>query len=322
MDNNPRYIDVLLFDGLNVLEIAGPAQAFSTANTVDQQYYRVRYVSIDGEDVVASCGLRLGVSGAATGKGDAQDLIIPGGHGVDNAMLDPRFSHLISQWIDQQDNKRIIAVCSGALLLAQTGLLDGRIATTHWGRQTQACQQFPQVNWAVNQLYCVDGPLLSSAGVTSGIDLSLEIIRRDCGPEVALRVARQLVVYLKRDGGQAQFSDLLESQFAADSQLTKLINAIVAVPAKQWTLEAMSEVACMTPRTLTRRFVKVFGRSPHKYLERLRVKLAADALSSGAPISSALNVSGFGSFQQLQRAFKRQLDTTVGAYQNRFNVYE
>ncbi len=320
MDTQLRQVDILLFNSLNILEVAGPVQAFSTANTAEKEYYRLRYVSIDGKDVTASCGLKLGVAATAGLEAGAQDLLIPGGYGVDQAMLDPRFKQLISRWQQKQDNQRINAVCSGALLLAQTGLLEGRTATTHWGRQTQAQQLFPEVNWAINQLYCIDGSFLSSAGVTSGIDLALEIVRRDYGAATALRVARQLVVYLKRDGGQAQFSDLLEAQFSNHTQLAQLINAILSQPSAHWTLDTMSEVACMTPRTLTRHFSAHFGQSPHKYLERLRVKLASDALTCGATIEHAIDCAGFTNFQQLQRAFKRQLGTTVGSYRNHFNT--
>ncbi len=320
MDKSPRHIDILLFDDLNILEIAGPAQTFTSANELDREHYRLRYVSADGASVRASCGLELGVAKAArTGPG-TQDLLIPGGRGVDRAMQDKRIRSLIANWTKPGRDRRVISVCSGALLTAAAGILDDRKATTHWGRQTQAVTQFPKVDWAIDQLYCIDGNIMTSAGVTSGIDLALEIVRQDCGASVALSVARQLVVYLKRDGGQAQFSDLLEAQFASHKQLGGLLDTILHHPERPWTLELMADHAGMTPRTLMRKFSAALGKSPHKFLERVRVKRASAALSAGAPVNKAIEVAGFTDFQQMQRAFKRQIGTTVGTFRARFDA--
>lgn len=318
MDKIPRQIDILLFDSLDLLEFAGPVQAFISANEFGEESYTLRYVSIDGADVTTSCGLRLGVTASVTTGHGTQDLLVPGGSGVDKAMENQRIKSLIANWQIKGCDRRIISICSGALLLANAGILDGRSATTHWRRLPQARDQFPNVNWKIDQIYAIQGSLMTSAGVTSGIDLALEVIRRDCGPMVALSAARQLVVYLKRDGGQNQFSDLLEAQFSESKELGKLMADMLANPRKDWTLEAMADTVNLTPRTLVRRFSKTFGKSPHKFLERVRVKRAADAISSGAPVGKAIEVAGFSSFQQMQRAFKRQLGSTVGSYKERF----
>jgi transcriptional regulator GlxA family with amidase domain len=322
MDNPTRQLDVLLFDGLNILDVAGPVQTFSSANSKEHTFYRLRHVSVDGRPVTTSCGLKLGVDGGAAIGPDAQDLLIPGGRGVDQALDDPRIGRLITDWYNIRGDRRIISVCSGALLLANTGVLNGLPATTHWSRRQQVRRMFPDVAWDINRLYCNDGHIMTSAGVTSGIDLALAIVRQDCGTSVALRVARELVVYLKRAGGQDQFADLLEAQFSAEKELVALVDALLATPQKEWPLGRMADFAGLTSRTLTRRFAAHLGQTPAKFLERIRVKRAADALSAGAPVGRAMVVAGFSDFQQMQRAFKRQLGSTVGHYQQRFSGAE
>ena len=312
-----RCINILLFNNVNILDVAGPAQAFSSANDSAQERYRLRYVSVDGAAVTSSCGLKLSAD-AIISEEAIGDLLIPGGGGVDLALQDQHLRHLIQNWQNTDFDRRVISICSGAMLVANAGLLDGRKATTHWRRGQQARRQFPAVLWSTDELYHIDGSIFTSAGVTSGIDLSLEIIRRDCGSEIALSVARELVVYLKRSGGQSQFADLLEAQFSSDPELSRLITALHQEPGLNWTLERMADVAGMTPRTLSRRFSTMTGYSPVKFLERYRVKRAADVISNGVSVGKSIDLSGFNDFQQMQRAFKRHLGTTVGSYQQKF----
>ncbi len=317
MDKTLRQIDILLFNGLNILDVAGPAQVFSSANEDGTERYRLRFVSMDGMAVTSSCGLRLQVDTTASTDG-RRDLLIPGGTGVDQAMHDRMILDFLARWPSEMEERRVISICSGALVLANAGLLNGRKATTHWRRARQVRQQFPEVRWSTDELYHIDGEVMTSAGVASGIDLALEIIKRDHGGALALAVARELVVYLKRAGGQTQFADLLEAQFSGDRELGRLLNALQDNPGRDWTLELMAEVAGLTPRTLSRRFSASAGLTPVKYLERYRLKRAADVLSGGAPVGSAIRVSGFSDFQQMQRAFKRHLNTTVGEYREKF----
>lgn len=313
-----RCIDILLFDDLNILDVAGPVQAFSSANDDGVNRYQLRYVSLDGGAVTSSCGLRLQADQSL--KIEAQyDLLIPGGRGVDCMLQQPELQEILNDWHDSSSDRRVISVCSGALILADAGLLDGRSATTHWGRAAVVRNLFPKVNWATDALYKIDDRIFTSAGVTSGIDLALEIIRRDHGSAVALSVARELVVYLKRSGGQNQFADILEAQFTEDRELARLISALHDNPGEEWTLELMADVAGLTSRTLVRRFSAMTGHSPVKFLERYRVKRASDALTNGVPIGKSIEVAGFKDFQQMQRAFKRQLGTTVGGYAAKFS---
>ena len=316
MISETRDISVLLFDDVNLLDVAGPVQAFASAN-VERERYRLHFRSLDGKDVRTSCGLRLRVDGRLVRRG-ASDLLVPGGAGVDALRGSPALRARIARWQERDPAQRLIAICSGALVLAEAGVLDGRPATTHWGREAEALACYPDVDWSIGRLFCIDGAVMTSAGVSSGIDLALEIIQRDHGPECALAVARELVVYLKRSGTQAQFAELLSAQFSSDRDTRRLIRLIADAPGRSWTLERMADAVHTTPRTLTRRFRASTGQSPVKFLERYRVKLACDALASGAASTAAADTAGFESFQKMQRAFKRQLGTTVGRYRERF----
>ncbi|WP_425075072.1 GlxA family transcriptional regulator [Sagittula sp. S175] len=312
-----RHIDVLLFDDLNILDVAGPVQAFVATNHGGVSRYELRYVSLDGRAVTTSCGLRLQPEDRLDPEAD-RDLLIPGGPGVDRMLLDENLRKILMSWPNAANDRRLISICSGALILAAAGILDGRIATTHWGRKAQVLSHFPAVSWLTDALYHIDDPIFTSAGVTSGIDLSLEMIRRDHGAAVALSVARELVVYLRRSGGQSQFTDILEAQFTDDPALSRLISALHDTPGADWTLDRMADVAGLTSRTLVRRFSAKTGQTLVKFLERYRVKRASDALSGGLPVGQSIEVAGFTDFQQMQRAFKRHLGTTVGSYVDNF----
>ncbi|HBQ36945.1 MAG TPA: hypothetical protein DD729_08965 [Rhodobacteraceae bacterium] len=174
--------------------------------------------------------------------------------------------------------------------------------------------------WQTDRLYFANPPVLTSAGVASGIDLALAIVRMDCGVAAALEIAREMVVYLHRAGGQSQFADTLAAQYCQDGQLQKLMDQLFNNPQNPWTLESMADYLGLTPRTLSRRFVKETGCSPVQFLERLRVKRASDAIAAGASIAKAMGLTGFKDFQQMQRAFKRQLNVTVGEFSNRFQA--
>lgn len=318
MDKPHRHIDILLFNDVSILDVAGPAQAYEAANIVHPTFYKTRFVSMDGKPVKSSCGLTLCPDAQANLNGPGNDLIIPGGKGTDHMLENTELQALIKNWHHVRNNRRLISICSGALLLANTGLLDGQDATTHWSRETQATQLFPNVNWLLNQLYTIQDTIMTSAGITSGIDLTLAIIRKDCGPQVALSVARELVVYLQRSGGQSQFANILQAQFSTEGMLSKLVEQIIQHPNHPWDLAMMANYINMTPRTLSRRFKFELGSSPVNFLEQVRVKQACDVLSAGMPIGKTIEHCGFGDFQRMQRAFKRHLMTTVGAYQKRF----
>lgn len=319
MDKEIRGIDVLLFDGLNVLDLAGPVQAFSEATVNATPAYRLRYVSLDGAPVRASCGLQLTPEAKASIRSSARNLLVPGGDGVDEVLTDAKLIRFVARWVESPADRRILAICSGSLIVAKAGVLDGKRATTHWSREDQAIRFFPKVHWQPDQIYVNEHNVCTSAGVTAGIDLALAEIRSNCGAASALAVARELVVFVHRSGGQSQYSELLKTQLSSSvTGLDKLVTALVRHPANPWTTSAMAEYLNMTPRTLTRRFKTSFGLTPIKFLEQIRVRLSSDLLATGLPVQKAVTRFGFGDFQRMQRAYKRHLSTTVGQYVRRF----
>ncbi len=324
MDKINRQIDVLIYNGVNLLDVSGPVQAFTESCVNGQRAYKLRFVSLNNENrdhrIVSSCGLPLGVDCQLSLDSDASDLLIPGGAGVDQLLGNRQLKDIIANWRSTRKDARLLSVCSGALLLADAGVLDGSSATTHWSREADVRRRFPHVRWNLNRIMASTDNVYTSAGVTTGIDLALRIIRQDCGPQAALAVARELVVYLTRSGDQSQYTPIIEWQLHEDEPVARLVTQIVEQPAREWTLALMAETVDMTPRTLTRRFVAGFATSPVRFLEQLRVRLAGDLLSTGMPAARVATRAGFGDVQTLRRAFQRQLGTTLGEYVERFTT--
>lgn len=311
----PRKIDVLVFDDLNLLDVAGPVQAFEAANISREHAYDIRFVSLNGGAVRASCGLSLSPGAGFAAAGIGNDLLIPGGAGVDKQIEDEELLDLVRQYSDGPG--RIISVCSGAMILAAAGVLNGRRATTHWARLEQT-RDFPQVAWDLDKISIAHGDVFTSAGVTTGIDLALALIQADCGPSVALAVARELIVQLRRTGGQSQYAFHLVGQFSGDDTLAQLIERVVLQPHLDWTLETMSEVSGVHPRTLTRRFKRVVEETPAHFVERVRVEHARNLLQGDTPLKRIASESGFGDLQRMRRAFQRRFGVQLSEYRNMF----
>lgn len=312
-----RSIDVLLFDDVNLLDVSGPVQAFNTAVVGDQKRYKVRYVSLDGRPVTAGCGLRMTPDAALPTATTSDDLLIPGGAGVDALISNPTVHAIISNHLGRTPNGRVISICSGALLLAAAGVLDGRTATTHWSRLTDT-KQFGRVLWDLDQICTAQDRVFTSAGVTTGIDLALSIIRADCGASVALAVARELVMQLRRTGGQSQYAMHLAGQFTKDDTLTRLIEQVVAEPHLNWTLAAMAETAGLNPRTLSRHFKRDLQENPAQFVERVRVDHARGLMADKLPLKQVARLSGFGDLQRMRRAFLRRFGIHISDYVNAF----
>lgn len=320
MDKNTRLIDVLIFDDMNILDMAGPVQAFYKAQYGTRAAYGVRSVSVDGRSVRASCGIGVEAAGVLDAASAAHDLLIPGGAGTSGIQGHPEVMETVASWLDRHPGGRLVTICSGALVAAHAGVLDGREATTHWSCELEALSVYPHVRWQTDRIFVRDGRVYSSAGVTTGIDLALSIIREDCGAAEALKVARELVVSLRRVGGQSQFSDVLDAQFALEEPVARLVDALNAAPAEDWTLETMASHAGMTPRTLARRFDAALRTSPVKFVERVRTTHARNFLSDGMTPAMAARRSGFADMQQMRRAFERQVGVSVRDYRARFTV--
>lgn len=308
-----RSIDVLLFDGVNMLDVSGPVLAFKTARLNGRRKYRMRYVSGDGNPVQSCCGMTLVADGALDTGSTKSDLLIPGGQGVDELIKNQAVRSLIQQHAQSEGKTRLISVCSGALVLAAAGVLDGRAATTHWSR-SQDTQRYDKVLWDLDRISVSDGRIFTSAGVTTGIDLALDIIRRDCGAASALAVARELVVQLRRTGGQSQYAIHLAGQFTRDDTLTQLIEQIVTQPHLDWTLDRMANSAGMNARTLSRHFKRSLKETPAQFVERVRVDHARGLLAENMPSKQVAVDSGFGDLQRMRRAFQRRFGVGVSDY--------
>lgn len=313
MDN--RTVTFLLYDGLHLVDVAGPAEAMRHAGG-----YHVQFASAEGGHVRAQCGLSLAADLAISDVTGPSDLLVPGGDGVEDALRHPILLSAVSGWLDVHPDARVISVCSGALLLAEAGVLDGRSATTHWCRTDQVHRTWPQVDWQLNAIHVNDGPIWTSAGVTSGIDLTLALIRRDHDAQTALAVARQMLVPVQRGGGQDQYAKLLEAQYSTADRLAPLIRAITARPGDDWHLISMADFVALTPRTLSRQFQRDLGVSPARFVERVRTDWAGNALASGAAPHRVAVAAGFGDLQRMDRAFQRQHDCTSRAWLRRFGV--
>jgi transcriptional regulator GlxA family with amidase domain len=294
---------------------------FASANDLvvgagGRQPYVLRLVSQGGEPVTATAGIALAARPLTRAGLSLDTLLVPGGQGVDAAAENP----VLIDWVRKRAAKarRVASVCTGAFVLAAAGLLDGRRATTHWDYCRKLAQRFPAVRVEPDPIFVRDGPIWTSAGVTAGIDLALALVEEDLGRTVALAVARYLVVFLKRPGGQAQFSAALALQAAEDTfgALHKWINAHLA---DDLSLSALADQAGMSERSFSRHYAEATGQTPARAIERLRVEAARRLLSeTRTPVKRISQRCGFGSEETMRRSFRRLLAVTPQDYRDRF----
>jgi transcriptional regulator GlxA family with amidase domain len=323
-----RLVAVLVFEGVQLLDVAGPMQTFASANEMAKEAgrtpYRVIVASRCGGALVTSAGLPLLTQPlAAVARGASVDtLILPGGPGVHTALKD---KHIVD-WVRRQISsaRRIASVCTGAFLLAETGILAGRRATTHWKSCGRLQQLYPDVLVDPDPIYVRDERIWTSAGVTAGIDLSLALIEEDLGRKIAMQVARHLVVFLNRPGGQSQFSAPLEAQAAAadgnaPNHFAPLHGWIAENLTYDLRVERLADQAGMSPRTFARIYAAKMGITPARMVERIRVEAVRRILEeTDMPIKRIASECGFGQEDRLRRAFARQVGTTPAEYRQRF----
>jgi len=321
-----RLIVVLAFEGVQLLDVAGPVQTFASANEMTKHTapYRIVVVSRRGGPVRTSAGLSLLTEqvGPAIGKAQIDTLIIPGGPGVHEALEDS----WILNWVCKKflSSRRIASVCTGAFLLAETGLLKGRRATTHWKSCSRLQERYPDIHVERDPIYVREDRIWTSAGVTAGIDLSLALIEEDLGRSLAMLVARNLVVFLNRPGGQSQFSAPLEAQAAAadgnaPNHFAPLHGWIAEHLTGDLRVERLAEQAGMSPRTFARVYGAKMGVTPARMVEKLRVEAVRRMLEeTSMPIKRIASACGFGQEERLRRAFARQVGTTPAEYRARF----
>lgn len=313
-------IEILAFDNSQVLDITGPLQVFATANDLTRRPaappYEVVVVARE-QPVRTSAGLQLVTLPLPAPDMPLHTLVISGGQGVNQALQDP---HLIA-WIRERSSQalRTASVCSGAFLLATTGLLNGRRATTHWQRAAEFAASFPKVQLETDPIFIRDGSLWTSAGITAGIDLALALVEHDLGHEMALAVARQLVVFMKRPGGQTQFSIALSLQNAG-SRFDALHAWIIENLNRPITLAVLAERVAMSERSFSRHYRQQTGQTPARAVENLRLEAARRLLEQGVSVARVAARCGFGAEETMRRVFLRQMRVSPKAYQERFSA--
>ncbi|QPF85825.1 GlxA family transcriptional regulator [Bradyrhizobium genosp. L] len=319
--SDSRLVEVVAFPSVQLLDVTGPLQVFASANAMmskagNAEPYVVRIVARHGPTVEASAGVGIAVHPLSSIDAELDTLVIAGGDGVDAATEDTE----LVDWVRRRSRqaRRTASVCTGAFLLAASGALDGRRAVTHWSFCAELARRFPLVKVESDPIFVRDGSIWTSAGVTSGIDLALALVEEDLGRAMALAVARYLVVFLKRPGGQAQFSEILSLQ-ATDDRFSALHDWISAHLAGDLSLPTLAKQAGMSERSFSRHYAESTGLTPARAIERLRVEGARHLLSeTRLPIKRISQRCGFGSEETMRRSFLRLLATTPQDYRARF----
>lgn len=310
----PRSVTLVIFDGFQALDLAGPYDVFAEAG------YECRILAPRAGPIRSNMGLPVLAAGIADADpGSTDTLMVVGGSGVFAAVAQ---QDLVG-WIRAAAGHahRVTSVCSGAFLLAEAGLLDGRRVTTHWGDADRLARDFPTVDVDCEPIFIRDGRLWTSAGVTAGMDLALALVEADLGREVALDIARDLVLYLRRPGNQSQFGVPLWSAQPTTDVLRKVVDAIHTSPGGRHSIADLASVAGLSPRHLQRRFTKEIGIPPAAYVERARIEAAQRALAErDDPVESIARRYGFGTAETLRRAFHRLVGIAPSDYRDRFRT--
>lgn len=322
----PRRVVVLVFPGFQILDAVGPVEVFNaatrlaTAGRSRRPAYRVEVVAPQAGPVASSNGLAVVAEhGIAELRGDIDTLVVAGGFGTRTYVEDRD----VIAWVRRAAtrSRRVTSVCTGALLLAEAGLLDGKQVATHWAFAAELASRYPKVRVDADPIYVKDGRIYTSAGVTSGMDLALALVEEDLGREIALAAARWLVLFLKRPGGQAQFSAQLSAQTAAREPIRDLQWWILEHLDEDLSVEALASRAAMSPRNFARVFTREVGMTPARYVERARVEAARRRLEeSTAGIDDVAGTCGFGTAETMRRAFLRNVRVAPAEYRNRFRT--
>jgi transcriptional regulator GlxA family with amidase domain len=317
MKPGEHSVGVLVFDGMKMLDLSGPAEVFSEANRYGA-HYRLTLVSVGGTPVSSSIGVRVPVDADVTEAPAFDTLLVVGGDELPRGPVDPELTAAARTLASRAG--RVASICTGAFVLGAAGLLDGRRATTHWQHTELLARRCPGTRVEPDALFVRDGSLWTSAGVTAGIDLALALVEHEHGPDLPRGVARSLVVHMQRAGGQSQFSASLQGPAPRTQALRQVQDAVQADPTADHSLEALAARVRVSPRHLTRMFRTELDTTPMRYVELIRFDLAKALLDSGHNATEAAARSGFPSYESLRRAFARHLGISPTGYQRRFGT--
>lgn len=321
-----RTVVLVVFDGFLSLDVSGPWEVFSKASRLAsaggaRPAYRLVLASPNGGAVRSSSGLAwAGSTALAALRGPVDTVLVAGG--AASVFAPGEAAASVPPWLRRKARsvRRMGSVCTGAFALASAGLLDGRRATTHWNACAQLASSFPLVRVEPDAIYVADPPFYCSAGIAAGIDLALALVEEDLGQPIALAVARDLVVYLRRPGGQSQFSAGLQAQMQASHRFRDLIMWMVEHPTGDLSVAALAERMALSERHFARQFLAETGRTPARFVEALRLDHAKNLLEQTAwPSERIAQRAGFGSVDSFQRSLRRHAGITPEAYRQRFS---
>jgi transcriptional regulator GlxA family with amidase domain len=320
----PLRIGLIGFDQANALDLAGPTEAFASAVRDNgrgkfERCYEIVIIGLTRRPFVTESGLIFQPATTIGAAPKLDTLIVPGGCGLRL----PEINRKVSAWIAQRakTTRRVASVCTGIYGFAATGLLDGREVTTHWRFASDVARCFPALKMKPNALFVKDGRFYTSAGVTAGIDLALALIEEDFGSKIALAVARDMVVYLKRSGGQEQYSEPLQFQTNSSDRFADLVSWMTNNPTAAMSVEILARRASLSPRQFFRRFKEQFGTSPAMFVETLRLNEARRRLTTGEhSIDGVAESVGFKGRDSFRRAFSRRFRVTPSKFRRNFAV--
>ncbi len=316
----PRSVVIVAFPDVQGLDVVGPLEVFAMASALGAApAYATTIASTRGGTIATSSGLGLATDALAAAPSSIDTLVVAGGEGTIGAMADA----VLVDWVAAAaaGARRVTSVCSGAFLLAQAGLLDGRRATTHWSRCDTLARRFPTVEVDADRIYVRDGNVWTSAGVTAGMDLALALVEHDHGGELALAVARQLVLFAQRPGGQSQFSAQLAVRRAEREPLRDVLAFVAEHPEADLSVPALAARAAMSVRTFARAFRAEVGATPAAYVQQARVEAARRLLeTTRRTVDDIARDCGFGTVETMHRTFQRTVHTSPGQYRRLFAV--
>ena len=296
-----------------MLDVAGPAEVFTEANTVGADY-ALSYISPSGTTVLTSSGIRTPVD--AVTAADYDTVIVCGSDLLPDVPLDPDLVDAVR--LLHPRTRRLVSICTGTFILAEAGVLTGRKAATHWRHADTLARRYPKIDVLPDALFVRDDNIYTSAGISAGIDLALALVEEDHGAELTRRVARQLVVFMQRPGGQSQYSTYLDLRPPRVPELRQVVDLICAEPALDHSSARLAARVGVSARHLARLFDTELGTTPAKYVERVRLDHAKALLESGHGVERAARAAGFGSTETLRRVFVAHFGVPPGQYRDRF----
>lgn len=322
MNTPQRKIGIVAYDGVQALDLVGPMDVFDSANTIvdaSEPPYKLVVIGLKAGRCKTESGLTIEADCTLDEAPRLDTIIVPGGAGIRREGP----GEIVARWLRARakNTRRIASVCTGVYALAKSGLLDGRRATTHWRWADELAQRFPSIRVESDLIFVQDANIFTSAGITAGIDLALKFVEDDLGGDVALGVARALVVYLKRPGGQLQYSEPLKFQTLSTDRFRDIATWMIAHLDADLSADVLAEQANLSTRQFNRKFKSAFGTTPARFVERLRLDEARKRLMSPAQgIEHIARSVGYESADAFRRSFERRFGVNPSRYRARFQT--